>query len=431
MSTLNAEQTSELKSHLTSDPVTAGPTDWKLGKESFVVSSLALNPDESPRVTIVVMKSYDQATAFLNRLAATLAGGWIGSSLRRQLAGLYHCRHLYPAAGEVGGRRARVGGRRFPLSGAPPGAGEVAELTDAFSRMRDSLHLAQQRLLAAERLATIGRMASSISHDLRHPLTAVLANAEFLADAELSPLQREELYLEIRVAVNRLTDLIDSLLELSRPAESLNVIDTPVERTISRAIELVRAHRQFHKIMVGIESPGLHSAQFDPRKMERVFYNLLLNGCQAAQVCGGHVGVTVVDSNGDLEIRITDDGPGVESSIRDKLFQPFVSHGKENGTGLGLTIAQKIVQDHNGSLQLESSTPGRTVMQIMLPRVLQKTAVANGRSAELLNLFPLERVFAATSEGPQELGCREVRHETLTLSSTLASGADCVAGNDL
>jgi signal transduction histidine kinase len=231
-------------------------------------------------------------------------------------------------------------------------------------------------------------MASSISHDLRHPLTAVLANAEFLADADLSPLQREELYLEIRVAVNRLTDLVDSLLELSRPAESLSVMETPVERTISRAIELVRSHRQFQRIAVAIDSSGLHNAQFDPRKMERVFYNLLLNGCQAAQVCGGHVGVTIADQNGDLKIQVIDDGPGVEFSIRDKLFDPFVSHGKENGTGLGLTIAQKIVQDHNGSLYLESSMPGRTVMEIVLPRLCnKKTAVGNGRLADASQPF--------------------------------------------
>src|SRR5208283_5261703 len=209
---------------------------------------------------------------------------------------------------------------RYPLQAQ--GAGEVAELTRSFASMRESLHEAQARLLDAERLATIGRMASSISHDLRHPLTAVLANAEFLADAELNPQQREELYLEIRVAVNRLTDLIDSLLELSRPAESLNVVETPVERTISRSIELVRAHPEFHNILVSIDSHGLHSAQFDPRKMERAFYNLLLNACQAAQSCGGHVGVTVNDTGDALEIRVSDDGPGVESSIRGKLFQP-------------------------------------------------------------------------------------------------------------
>jgi signal transduction histidine kinase len=128
---------------------------------------------------------------------------------------------------------------------------------------------------------------------------------------------------------------------------------------------------------VAIESSDRHTAQFDPRKMERVFYNLLLNSCQAAQTGGGHVGVNITDQNDDLRIRITDDGPGVESSIRDKMFQPFVSFGKENGTGLGLTIAQKIVQDHSGSLQLESSTYGKTVMQIILPRISRKSVAGN------------------------------------------------------
>ena len=79
---------------------------------------------------------------------------------------------------------------------------------------------------------------------------------------------------------------------------------------------------------------------------------------------------------------MTNDGPGIEFSIRDKLFQPFVSHGKENGTGLGLTIAQKIVQDHQGSLELESSAPGRTVMRIVLPRVCRKTVIGHGVPAD-------------------------------------------------
>jgi signal transduction histidine kinase len=169
----------------------------------------------------------------------------------------------------------------------------------------------------------------------------------------------------------------------------LNIVETPVERTISRAIELVRAHRQFQKLTVAIDSTGLHSAQFDPRKMERVFYNLLLNSCQAAQANGGHVGVNVADQNGDLRIQITDDGPGVESSIRDKMFQPFVSFGKENGTGLGLTIAQKIVQDHNGSLQLQSSTHGQTVMQIILPRVSRKAVPGDDTVASKTQSFTL------------------------------------------
>ena len=377
VSTLNAEQTDELRGHLTRERAPTDSATWKLGNESYVVSALTLNPDESPRVTMIVLKSYDQATAFLNHLRQLLLAVGLGAVLGGSML-VYFIAGTFtrPLEKLVDGVRALGGGDfRYPLHA--PAIGEVAELTEAFTRMRESLRSAQQRLLDAERLATIGRMASSISHDLRHPLTAVLANAEFLADADLTPAQREELYQEIRVAVDRLTDLVDSLLELSRPADSLNIADTPVERTISRAIELVRAHRQFQQVAVAIDSTGLHNAQFDPRKMERVFYNLLLNSCQAAQSYGGHVGISIADQNDDLRIQITDDGPGVEASIRDKMFQPFVSFGKENGTGLGLTIAQKIVQDHNGSLQLQSSTRGQTVMQIILPRVSRKTAAGD------------------------------------------------------
>ena len=253
VSTLNPEQAQELPIQLAG---LSTRVNWKLGKESYVVSALVLNPDDTPQVTIIVMKSYDQATAFLNHLRHLLLavglGAVLGGSLLVYLiAGTF----TRPLETLVDGVRA-LGGGDFGYPLHAPAASEVAELTDAFTRMRESLRQVQQQLLAAERLATIGRMASSISHDLRHPLTAVLANAEFLAEADLSSAQREELYLEIRVAVNRLTDLIDSLLELSRPAESMNAMETPVERTISRAIELVRAHRQFQRIMRGHRVAG-------------------------------------------------------------------------------------------------------------------------------------------------------------------------------
>ncbi len=369
VSTLNLEQSREFGTEVRKQSVADRHTDLQLGKETFVASSIALNPHESPEVTMIVMKSYDQAAGFLSQLRRMLvivglAAVFLGSALVYISARTF----TRPLDHLVDGVRALGRGDfKFPL--ISNGVGEVAELTNAFSRMRDDLHDTQQRLLHAERLATIGRMASSISHDLRHPLTAVLANAEFLADANLPTQQREELYLEIRIAVNRLTDLVDSLLELSRPADSLHTMEAVIERTANRAVELIRAHPEFHKVSVGIESNGIHTAQFDPRKMERVFYNLLLNACQAVQVRGGHVAVTIADLEDSLDIRVVDDGPGVDQSIQDRLFQPFVSYGKENGTGLGLTIAQKIVQDHEGSLQLERSQPGFTVMQIVLPKV--------------------------------------------------------------
>src|SRR4029077_15494411 len=101
------------------------------------------------------------------------------------------------------------------------GSDEVAEVTASFLRMRTGLQETQRRLIEAERLATIGRMASSISHDLRHSLAAVMANAEFLSDNNRSSAERDELYHEVLMAVEDMTDLIDSLLEFSRTRESL------------------------------------------------------------------------------------------------------------------------------------------------------------------------------------------------------------------
>jgi len=351
-----------LSSHSASDE----PFDVKLANESFVMTSLRLN-DGSPPVTILVMKSYDQAAQFLSHLRQLLLGVGLGAVIIGSLlVYLIASTFTRPLEKLVHGVRALgKGDYSFPLDARSNG--EIGELTNAFAGMRGSLQDAQQRVLHSERLATIGTMASSISHDLRHPLTAVLANAEFLAEPGLSPKQREELYLEIRVAVHRLTDLIDSLLELSRPAGALNLAETVIENPVSRAVELIRAHPEFQKVSVTIASKGVHDALCDSKKMERVFYNLLLNSCQSVQSQGGQVTVSVENGHGHLQIRVIDDGPGLDESIRDRVFHPFVSHGKENGTGLGLTIAQKIVQDHSGELQVEQSVPGCTVMRITLP----------------------------------------------------------------
>ena len=383
VSTISTAGVAELQRALAARDPSEWPLDVKLGNESFVVASLFLN-EGTPPVTMFVIKSYDQAAQFLSHLRQLLLGVGLGAVvLGSLLVYLIASTFTRPLERLVDGVRALgKGDYAFPIDSGKDG--EVAEVTKAFTGMRESLQHAQQRLLHSERLATIGTMASSISHDLRHPLTAVLANAEFLAEPDLQPRQREELYLEIRVAVHRLTDLIDSLLELSRPAESLNPTETVIEHSVSRAIELIHAHPEFQKVTLGIESNGVHHAMCDPRKMERVFYNLLLNSCQSVQTRGGHVSVMVDNSGSYLNIRVVDDGPGLDRSIRDKVFQPFVSHGKENGTGLGLTIAQKIVQDHSGQLQLEESVPGRTVMRITLPRMEAfTTASARNDNMEL------------------------------------------------
>jgi signal transduction histidine kinase len=343
------------------------PRDVELGKERFLATSLQLSDAPNMPVRLSVLGSYDQATRFvdqLNRylLLLGLAAILVGSGL------VFFLSHTFtrPLANLVAGVRAlETGDFHHPLDSR--GSDEVAELTRAFDRMRVSLLKSQQDLIESEQLATIGRMASSISHDLRHSLAAIVANSEFLCDGGLSSAQREELYQEVRTGVNLMTDLIDSLLEFARTRESLSPAYGNVSDVIQRAVQAVRLHPRHHSRSIDVLCSGPVSGWFDARKLERALYNLLLNACEAAPVIGGQVEVTAGDVGDTIAISVADNGPGIAESIRDRLFHPFVSFGKENGTGLGLAVVQKIVQDHGGEIAPERTADGRTIFKIVLP----------------------------------------------------------------
>jgi len=343
------------------------PRDVQVGKEDFLVTSLDLSDQQQTAVRLTVLGSYDQAAKFLenlNRLLLLL--GFTAVLLGSGLVFLISYNFTRPLAGLVEGVRAlEHGDYHHPLD--PRGSDEVAELTSAFGRMRASLLKTQQALLESEQLATIGRMASSISHDLRHALAAVVANSEFLCDGRLTSVQREELYQEVRTGVNQMTDLIDSLLEFARTRESLNPTYANLAETVQRAMQAVRLHPRHQGTPIEIQSNGQNVAWFDPRKLERALYNLLLNACEAAPGGEGRVQVTIEKTGAAVTIAVSDNGPGIAEPIREKLFHPFVSFGKENGTGLGLTVVQKIVQDHGGIVLMDRTADARTIFRITLP----------------------------------------------------------------
>jgi signal transduction histidine kinase len=352
---------------LASGSAQGGPRDVEVGHELFLATSLDLSTQQQTPVRLTVLGSYDQAAKFLgnlNRLLLLLGltAVLIGSGL------VYLISHTFtrPLATLVEGVRAlEHGDYHHPLDSR--GSDEIAELTSAFDRMRSSLLKTQQALLESEQLATIGRMASSITHDLRHSLAAIVANSEFLVDGRLTTEQREELYEEVRIGVKQMTDLIDSLLEFARTRESLTPSYSSISETVHRAVQAVLLHPRHQGTRIEVESNGQKFAWFDPRKMERALYNLLLNACEAAPTSEGRVLVAVEYPGSSLSITVSDNGPGIADAIRDKLFHPFVSYGKENGTGLGLTVVQKIVQDHGGEIAMERSAKNETVFRITIP----------------------------------------------------------------
>jgi len=381
VSTLSAAQNQDFLrlSFPESSEARAETADLHLGGERFLAAATDLQPGSSAKVSLVVLESYDQATVFLRSLNRWLAGLGLVAILAGSLL-VFLISHTFtrPLAELVGGVHAlERGDINYPLEAR--GNDEVSELTRSFDRMRSNLMRAQQELLQAERLATIGRMASTISHDLRHSLSAILANAEFLSEGTLKEGRRLEYYHEVRQAVNQMTGQLQALLEFSKPGTEHRPVRANIASVVARAVRAVKARPEFSGIQVSTTVEGGAEAWIDPGRMERVFHNLLLNACEAVPPESGRVDVTIRQDHAGLEVLVSDNGRGIPDEIRDRLFQPFVTAGKENGIGLGLTVVQKIVQEHGGQVNVERTSPEGTVLSVSLPVTVPEPQVASQR----------------------------------------------------
>jgi len=359
-----------------------------LGGVRYLASAKDLSGDASAPLRLVVMKSFQHAEQSSHEITQLLVLVGVFALLAGTLL-MLAISGMVTGPLELLARSVRAFGTGDSQSSLPQkGTREVRELSIAFASMRDEIQQTYRALLESERLATIGRMASSVSHDLRHYLAAVYANAEFLASSTLSDEERAELFADIRMAVDGTTELIDSLLVFSRTNAAAQRRPELIAPLVERAIALMRAHPDAEHVRLEAvcDDPTNTSALVDSKQMERAIYNLLLNACQAARSSAGIPTVTAViaASKQSLSITITDDGPGVSDSIRDSLFEPFVSAGKQNGTGLGLTLAQCVAEEHGGSVQLVSSHPGETVFVLSIARgALNTEYVESANPAEV------------------------------------------------
>jgi signal transduction histidine kinase len=347
----------------------------ELGKVDYLAASerLTMSDGQDGAIQVpqlVVLKSFAGATQLVDRvnrwvltlaLLALVAGTGMLVSISRTLT--------RPIETLVGGTRALAQGN-FDYQLSEDGAEEIRELSRAFERMRIQLRRTQKELLDSERLATIGRMASSISHDLRHYLSAMYANAEFMSDGNISQPEREELMLEVQTAVQGMTDLLESLLLFTQTGRALHPEFESIALMIQRAVGMVRSHPASRDVKVTLTGLSSLEAWVDSKKLGRAVYNLLLNACQAAKRGKGppRVILSLHEDERSISIKIADNGPGVPPTLRQKIFLPFVSEGRESGIGLGLTLAQQIATEHGGRIDLDETSEGETVFTINLPR---------------------------------------------------------------
>ena len=228
----------------------------------------------------------------------------------------------------------------------------------------------QNQLIEADRMAAIGSMTCSISHDMRHSLAAIYANAEFLERHNLPVSERTELVRDIQEAVLAMMESLDSLLQFGSGGRKNQLVHERVSLVVEKAVAAVKFHPDGRDVSIAVGRLASVTADIDARNLESAVYNLLLNACQAATRSADVPQVKVYLSEVDERVYVTilDNGPGIPASVRSTLFDPFVTSGKPNGTGLGLTLARRVAEEHGGGICLEESNRGQTVFTLSLTK---------------------------------------------------------------
>jgi signal transduction histidine kinase len=362
------------------------PSTVNFGSTRFLAATEGLSAAATSPLKLVVLKSFEPAERSINRIdRMVLSAGFLallsGTVLMIALSHLL-TRPLEDLSRSVIAFGIGEGPYRIPRYGTQ----EVRQLSTAFSRMINEIQQKNRALLESERLATIGRMASSVSHDLRHYLAAIYANSEFLASNRLSEAERVEIFADVRAAVHGTTDMIESLLIFSRTGAGVRRSPELMATLLERAAALVRAHPDAEgvSLMTRLGDPLQSAVVVDGKQIERAVCNLLLNACQAVRTAGKEpkIVMTLEVEQEYMNISIIDNGEGIPESIRNSLFEPFVSEGKQKGTGLGLTLAHCIAVEHGGEVVLLDSYPGETIFQMRVARQIQPQDVSTMPGAD-------------------------------------------------
>ncbi len=252
---------------------------------------------------------------------------------------------------------------------------EIGALASTFNEMVAGLGRMREleaQVKQAEQSAVIGRLASAIAHEVRNPLNYINLTLDHLRTslAPSDPVKREKverLTTQLKTEVQRINTRITEFLKYTRPA-NLDLKPLDLEETVTDALRMVEMQAAETGVETRVERTGdQHLRVFGDRESLRsVFTNLIINGMQAMEGKGGRLTVRLSANDGHARIEIADTGRGIAPENISKLFEPYFST-KETGSGLGLAIVKKAVDDHDGTINVESKEGEGTTFVVELP----------------------------------------------------------------
>jgi signal transduction histidine kinase len=216
----------------------------------------------------------------------------------------------------------------------------------------------------------MGNLAAGVAHEIRNPLNAIAVGLQRLrlefAPAEPAAKTEYAGFVQLlREQVGRLNTLVDQFLTLARPLK-LSLVEEPVAPIIAEVTGLLAPQAAQHGVRIEqAGAPERSRVRMDRAQLNRALLNILLNAIQAMPN-GGSATVTTEAEGGVVRIRVADTGPGIAPENLDRILEPYFTT-KEAGTGLGLALANKIIQEHGGELRAENGAGGGAIFTISLP----------------------------------------------------------------
>jgi signal transduction histidine kinase len=362
-STLPAQAARLLASRIASHPALARVSDGVT--EYAARPTPLLDIEGKPIGDLWILRSFETASERLAALRRNITLLWLMAVAATLGLTYVLARRIVEPVKELDRAAAEVARQNYTHRVKVVSQDELGRLAQTFNAMCASIQQARQELIRQERISTIGRLSSSIVHDLRNPLAAVYGGAEMLVDTELTPTQVKRLAANIYRASRRIQELLQDLLNVSRGnaagAEVCNLREVAVAGCESL---LASAEAQHVDLQIRIEDEI--ELPLERNRMERVFSNLVGNALEMMPE-GGRIQISAQAQNGFVVAEVTDTGPGIPPEIRDSLFEPFVSAGKKNGLGLGLALSRQTVLDHGGDMWAESEPGKGACFRLRLP----------------------------------------------------------------
>ena len=247
-------------------------------------------------------------------------------------------------------------------------AKQFNEMTAGLAKTRDL----QEQLQEAEKSAVVGRLASAIAHEIRNPLNYINLSLDhlrkkFRPEDESKQENFEKLTKQLKIEVDRINQQISDFLRYSRPTK-LEIHSIDIRETIEDSLRIVEPQAAEQNIKISlVEEENVSNALGDANVLRSVFNNLFINAIHAMEKNGGKLTVKLSSEADYVKINISDTGEGIPFENLEKIFEPYFST-KETGTGLGLAIVKKIVDDHNGKIEVESEENQGTEFTVKLPK---------------------------------------------------------------